>query len=706
MTKRNLLDLTTGELLQVFGREFPELVGVLRGVEDNQHFEQVLKQQLNEWCDARTSSPVVENEEPGLAARQLKIMIEAEGSLVTDLSTGEPVKCETWSCLWSLLTGRLLPETVHPDFLIDLYHLCSPLYGHKYEKPGKGLLRQQMNRWPTGLDKEVTELRTATKQRIIGLLVEKVEHKQHPRYTFAEGLSHEEKIRQIETWWSESRFHLTMAIRSPKELNTFLGHALSDETMAVLTRARKKKMPFFVTPYYLSLLNSGQGGYDDATIRSYILYSGDLVDNYGQIRAWEKEDIVESGQPNAAGWLMPDGHNIHRRYPEVAILIPDSMGRACGGLCAPCQRMYDFQSENLNFEFDTLKPKETWDQKLRGLMRYFETDSQLRDILITGGDALMSQNKTLKKILDAVCRMALRKREANLLRADGEKYAEIQRIRLGSRLLAYLPMRINDELVEILKECRKRGEEAGISQFVIQTHFESPLEVTPEAERAIRAILSAGWLITNQLVFTAAASRRGHSAKLRQTLNRLGVICYYTFSVKGFAENRAMFAPNSRSIQEQQEEKIWGLLDESKQAELLGLLQHPEQLGRTMPAFMKQHGLPFLATDRSVLNLPAIGKSMTFSLAGIARSGERILRFDHDAGRRHSPVIDHMDEVYITENKSVASYMRQLRQMGEDIREYQQIWSYTEGVTEPRFKVFEYPTYPFGVTEEYTNLKI
>lgn len=78
-----------------------------------------------------------------------------------------------------------------------------------------------------------------------------------------------------------------------------------------------------------------------------------------------KEDAVEDGKPNAAGWLLPDGHNIHRRYPDVAILIPDSMGRACGGLCASCQRMYDFQSERLNFNFEELKPKESWDKRLR-----------------------------------------------------------------------------------------------------------------------------------------------------------------------------------------------------------------------------------------------------------------------------------------------------------------------------------------------------
>ena len=84
-------------------------------------------------------------------------------------------------------------------------------------------------------------------------------------------------------------------------------------------------------------------------------------------------------------------------------------------------------------------------------MTYFEEDTQLRDILITGGDALMSQNKTLNTILVAVYRMAARKRKANQERPEGEKYAELQRIRLGSRLPAYLPMRINNELVEILR---------------------------------------------------------------------------------------------------------------------------------------------------------------------------------------------------------------------------------------------------------------
>lgn len=74
----------------------------------------------------------------------------------------------------------------------------------------------------------------------------------------------------------------------------------------------------------------------------------------------------------------------------------------------------------MNFDFEALKPKESWDRKLRRLMRYFEEDAQLRDILITGGDALMSQNATLRKILEAVYKMAVRKRKANESRPEGE----------------------------------------------------------------------------------------------------------------------------------------------------------------------------------------------------------------------------------------------------------------------------------------------
>ena len=65
------------------------------------------------------------------------------------------------------------------------------------------------------------------------------------------------------------------------------------------------------------------------------------------------------------------------------------------------------------------------------------------------------------------------------------------------------------------------------------------------------------------------------------------------------------------------------------------------------------------STDRNVLNLPAIGKSMTFQLVGIMPDGRRVLCFYHDSTRKHSPIIEKFGKVYILENKSMASYLRQ-----------------------------------------------
>ena len=714
MKQKKMLVLTFSQLKQIYTQEMPGLVKMAAVSPTVEDFKAGLLRHLDS-CGGG-------NEVAEEAREQIRLLLQYDGQDVHELSTGQDISVQTIRLLYQFLTEKLENIEMPTDLFVELFQLFKRLQGENVPSPSPQRIKSRNDRWDTGLDEEVREMRDENKERMLHLLIQKIENRKSKpsvRFHFEEGMSYEEKYQLVSKWWGDFRFHLSMAVKSPAELNRFLGNSLSSETMYLLNRARKKGMPFFATPYYLSLLNVTGYGYNDEAIRSYILYSPRLVETYGNIRAWEKEDIVEAGKPNAAGWLLPDGHNIHRRYPEVAILIPDTMGRACGGLCASCQRMYDFQSERLNFEFETLRPKESWDSKLRRLMTYFEQDTQLRDILITGGDALMSQNKTLKNILEAVYRMAVRKQRANLERPEGEKYAELQRVRLGSRLLAYLPMRINDELVDILREFKEKASAVGVKQFIIQTHFQTPLEVTPEAKEAIRKILSAGWIITNQLVYTVAASRRGHTTRLRQVLNSLGVVCYYTFSVKGFNENYAVFAPNSRSMQEQQEEKIYGQMTPEQAEELYKILETKVSAGineektkedadtaKQIRRFMRKHHLPFLATDRSVLNLPAIGKSMTFQLVGLTEEGKRILRFEHDGTRHHSPIIDQMGQIYIVENKSLAAYLRQLSKMGEDPEDYASIWSYTKGETEPRFSLYEYPDFPFRITDKMSNLEI
>lgn len=688
--------VTLHEVRLLFENKFPELLAGAVDSPDEVSFRQKIDAYLS---DASWNAEGV---------RVVRRLLEYDGRVVHELSVGEDVKVETLALLWRFLSGRIREDEISLDFALELYHQFSRLHDGPSGVPEKEDVLRWMRRWPDGLNEQVRAIREANKERIMALLVRKIEHRpaSSGRYVFPEGCSEAEKLGWVRRWWGEARFHLSMAVKSATELNRMLDGTLSGETLRIYQQAQEKGIPVFVTPYYLSLLNPTGKGYDDAAIRSYVIYSSRLVETFGGIRAWEREDIVEEGKPNVAGWLLPGGHNIHRRYPEVAILIPDTMGRACGGLCASCQRMYDFQSRRLNFELEKLKPKENWNTRLRKLMDYFEHDTQIRDILITGGDALMSRNATLRNILDAVCKMAVRKRQANLSRPDGEKYAELQRVRLGTRLPVYLPMRVDDELLDILRDFRQKAAEAGITQLFVQTHFQSPLEVTPESREAIRRILSTGWAVTNQLVYNVAASRRGHTAKLRKVLNSLGVICYYTFTVKGFEENYEVFAPNARSLQESAEEKAWGRLAPEAEHDFLESLDGAPNKAVAVRQFCAAHDVPFLATDRSVLNLPGIGKSMSFALVGVDAKGRRILRFDHDRTRRHSPIIDRVHEVYIRENKPVYRYLLQLQDMGEDMGEYETLWAYTEGETERRFPFFEYPVPDFSVTSRYTNLDV
>lgn len=598
------------------------------------------------------------------------------------------------------------------DFFTDMLALFRQFNGiQAHSLPSKYEVLNWMDRYLDGNDKEVIKIHAKNKRRIIKVIVKKIDSGEwkSSSYTFASGISDNEKLKLVDEWWEDWRFHIKFAIRDPETMNEMLDFSITPDTINILEEAQKVGIPFFVNPYYLSLLNVREyeiGPGADQVIRDYVFYSEQLIKEFGKIAAWEKEDIVKQGEPNAAGWILPSQNNIHRRYPEVAILIPDTMGRACGGLCVSCQRMYDFQSGHLSFNVDQLNPDDKWSERLQKLMKYYEDDSQLRDILITGGDAFMSSDHSLEEILDAVYDMACRKIEKNKLLPEGKKHAEMLRVRLGTRLPVYLPKRITTELTEVLARFKGKASKIGIKQFVIQTHFVTSMEVTPEAVLGIQRLSSAGWMVSNQMVFTAAASVRGHANKLRKVLNDCGVVSYYTFSVKGFKENSHNFTPNARAVQESVEEKIIGTIPNNKLAKIKSLPNNAEQIQLKIDELRQETDLPFLATDRNVMNIPGVGKSLTFRVIGITRFGHRILEFEHDANRNHSPIIEKMGNFVVVESKTIRQYLKQIERIGEDLSEYDNIYGYSIGETEPRMSIFEYPEYKFEITDKMTNLEL
>ena len=669
-------------------RSYEEFMRLLRSyvdelVQQNSAVSAFLQQPENENLFAQLQWP-------DWALVRLHDYLAFDGLVVEAGGAGTKTENRVFHLLWQFVKEH--KEVVHPDFMEDLVALFRQLNNQQQPvQVNRERLQHWMRRHPDGLQEKIVQLRKQNKERIIRILKREIEKntQREGRYYFAPGLSEAGKLQKLYQWWDDYRFHLRYAVRDPHLLNEMLDFSLSERQMRLFEKARDKGIPFFVNPYYLSLIlvnAPGELKYADQTIRDYIFYNEDLVHEFGKIEAWEKEDKVEPGKPNAAGWILPNDHNIHRRYPEVAIFIPDTVGRACGGLCVSCQRMYDFQRGNLNFNLKKLRADASWPERLRKLMDYFEQDADLKDILITGGDALMSSTASLQRILDAVYEMALRKREANKKRPPENRYAGMKRIRLGTRLPVYLPQRIDDELVEMLRAFRAKAMRAGIEEFVIQVHFESPMEISPESARALQNLARTGWMIANQQVFTAAASRRGYAARLRQLLNELGVFPYYTFTVKGYRENRYNFAPNARSVQEMQEEKVFGKQDALR---IKNHLHTNTDKARVIRELMQQNQLTFLATDRNVFNLPAVGKSMNFRVVGLTADGRRILMFHHDRNRRHAPSVNTSEAVFLVESKSIAAYLRQLWAMGEDPEDYLGIYGYSIGFTEPRADIFQ-----------------
>jgi lysine 2,3-aminomutase len=159
-------------------------------------------------------------------------------------------------------------------------------------------------------------------------------------------------------------------------------------------------------------------------------------------------------------------------------------------------------------------------------------------------------------------------------------------------------------------------------------------------------------------------------------------------------------------MQERMEEKIFGTIPEKNMEFAQHLLVNPANIVKHIRALHQETQLPFLATDRSILNLPGVGKSMTFRTIGITRYGRRILEFDHDPTRAHSPIIHKMGKVIVIESKSLDEYLEQLEEMGENREDYNGVYGYTIGHTEPRMAMYEYPQYDYRVTNEISNLEI
>lgn len=215
----------------------------------------------------------------------------------------------------------------------------------------------------------------------------------------------------------------------------------------------------------------------------------------------KRQSIPSPAELNGLGELDPmdeKGHAIQeiitRRYPDRLII---KITNVCGMFCRFCQR------RRLIGETDQIIPR----QKIQLAIDYIKDNKEIRDVLITGGDAFLASDDMLDWIL-------------NTLR----KIPHVEIIRLGSRAPVTLPQRVTKDLVNILKKYHP---------IFVNTHFNHPREITPESKKACEMLADAGIPLGNQMVLLNKVNNDKYVVrKLNQHLLKIRVKPYYIFHPK------------------------------------------------------------------------------------------------------------------------------------------------------------------------------
>lgn len=428
------------------------------------------------------------------------------------------------SCLWKLAQGKHeKPECEFSiGFLMEFINLFRGVIGNTniYRENGKvkrgipeflkkkgreaALLRMEtlddlgstmqkyFKKYPSGLEEDVISWRTENRRRIL-------------RYFEA-----------TESEWSDYIWHLKNVIRDPKPLIDLI--ELTVEQKAAIQKTIEYRIPFGITPYYLSLMDKNSGiGYDHA-IRAQVIPPKDYVDLMAEHRADRDSMFDFMGEHDTSPMDL-----ITRRYPLIAILKPFN---TCAQICVYCQRNWEIKG--------CLEPRALASRaNLEQALNWLDDHPSIGDVLITGGDPAVMKDSQLRHILEI---LATKK--------------QVYRIRIGTRTPVVLPMRWTDGLVNLLAEFHNPPRR----EIAVITHFEHPYEITPEAMEAAQKIRKAGMAVYNQEVFTLENSRRFETAKLRLDLKSIGVDPYYNFNMKGKEETRRYMVPIARILQERKEE--------------------------------------------------------------------------------------------------------------------------------------------------------
>jgi lysine 2,3-aminomutase len=507
--------------------------------------------------------------------------------------------------LWDI--GHDLPRPeLSPAFFADLLHLLLGMQGQALRKAPDAIhltavessgrkaavkrsrqldnlwdeVDRRMSAYPSGLEEKAVLRRQARREKILSVLGGSLEN------------------------WHDWRWQIRHIVRDLATLEKMV--KLSGSQRNALKAAKENRLPFGITPHYLSLMDDEIGSKRDAAIRAQVLPPMSYVKEIAAVEDVSCLDFM--GEEDTSPFDL-----VTRRYPAICILKPYN---TCPQICVYCQRNWEIDDVMASGAFAGM-------EKVDAAVQWISDHPAIHEVLITGGDPLAMGNEALAAILAKVAEIPT-----------------VERIRIGSRTLVTMPMRITEGLAALISQYR----EPGRREVTIMTHVQHPYEVTPDTVAAVNKFRLRGIPVYNQLVYTYYASKRFEAAALRRLLRLIGIDPYYTFNTKGKDETLAYRTPIARLLQEQQEE------------------------ARLLPGLAR--------TDEAVFNVPRQGKSYLRdrgyrNFLTILPDGARVYEF-HSWEKK----VSQDTSTFITTDVPILHYLERLSKDGESVSDYETIWHY------------------------------
>lgn len=274
--------------------------------------------------------------------------------------------------------------------------------------------------------------------------------------------------------WNDWHWQVKNRIETVDELKKYIKLTAEEEEGI---RESLKTLRMAITPYYLTLIDPEN---PHCPIRKQAIPT---VEELKRSPADLEDPLHEDSDSPVPG--------LTHRYPDRVLFLITDM---CSMYCRHCTR------RRFAGQHDCATPEKQIDD----CIDYIARTPQVRDVLLSGGDALLVSDEKLEYIISR-------------LRA----IPHVEIIRIGSRTPVVLPQRITPELVNMLKKYHP---------IWLNTHFNHPNEVTPESKQACARLADAGIPLGNQSVLLRGVNDCTHiMKKLVHELVKMRVRPYYIY---------------------------------------------------------------------------------------------------------------------------------------------------------------------------------